>query len=59
MSESIVEEVMENFKKEIIKEEQKNIIQMLLKAEMSPKWIHNTLNYQIELIEQVQNSIIN
>ena len=39
------------------KEEKKKAISSLLKTGATAQWIHETLNYSMALIEQVQNSI--
>ena len=47
----------EDYGKKVAKEEKEKTILTLLKNGMTVEWIHDTLNYPIKLIEQVQNSI--
>lgn len=44
--------------KEVTKKEQEKNITILLKKGMTIEWIHDTFNYPVELIEQVQKKII-
>lgn len=52
-----VEDYGKKVAKEVVKEEKEKTISTLLKNGMTVDWIHDTLNYPIKLIEQVQNSI--
>lgn len=52
-----VEDYGKKVAKEVVKEEKEKTISTLLKNGMTVDWIHDTLNYPIKLIEQVQKSI--
>lgn len=44
--------------KKAAKEEKEKTITLLLNNGKSAKWIHDTLNIPLELIEQVRNSLV-
>lgn len=57
VAEEAAKEAAEKAAKEAEKKEKEKTISSLLKTGATTQWIHETLNYPMELIEQVQNSI--
>lgn len=57
VAEEAAKEAAEKAAKEAEKKEKKKTISSLLKTGASVQWIHETLNYPLVLIEQVQNSL--